>query len=239
MNPTDYTKDNGVGGNHRGLNMQLYSGKAFYPNDPRPEEIDIQDIAHSLANQCRYNGHTKRFYSVAEHSVLVAEMVAQETLDTNVIRQALMHDAPEAYVGDIIRPLKLQLTEWEAFEIPVWEAICKRYSMNSKFDSIVHKMDHASCSIEKRDLMNPSIGTCWGNLPEADERFSVIGLPPDEAKDLFLQKFWTLFGGRRWYSEWKSLNYPYTSDFFEDLYEENEFEPIWNPPAGFRRGNGN
>lgn len=193
MTPNQKTKENGVGGNHRGLNMQLYSGKPFYPNDPRSEEIDIEDIAHSLSNQCRYNGHTKRFYSVAEHSVLVSEMVAQKTNNINIIQQGLMHDAPEAYVGDVIRPLKIQLTEWEKFEIPVWKVICKRYSINPKINPIVHKMDYDACAIEKRDLMNPSIGVCWGRMPQADERFSVIGLAPNEAKKLFLDKFYLLF----------------------------------------------
>lgn len=194
MKPNENTKNNGVGGcENRGLNMQLFSGKPFYPNDPQPDEMCIIDIAHSLSNQCRYNGHTRRFYSVAEHSVLVTEMVAAQTDDIDLIRQALMHDAPEAYVGDIIRPLKLQLTEWESFEQPVWEAVCKRFGIPVEMNSIVHEMDYAACAIEKRDLMNNSLGVCWGSLPDPDPKFSVIGLPPEEAKQLFLDKFYSMF----------------------------------------------
>jgi hypothetical protein len=85
----------------RGIPMQLLSGKAFYVTDPKPEDIDILDIAHSLSMQCRYNGHTKGFYSVAEHSVLVANLVPPR-----LRLQALLHDASEAYVGDVIRPIK-------------------------------------------------------------------------------------------------------------------------------------
>jgi len=83
--------------------MQTYSGRQFWPLDPRPEDIVIEDIAHHLAMRVRYSGAASRFYSVAEHSVLVAVHV-----NPDYQREALLHDASEAYLGDMIRPLKTQ-----------------------------------------------------------------------------------------------------------------------------------
>src|SRR4051812_6540197 len=81
--------------------MQTISGKAFFPLDPRPADVDIQDIAHALAFQCRFGGHVKEFYSVAEHSVRVSLICAHEDA-----KWGLLHDATEAYLSDIVRPVK-------------------------------------------------------------------------------------------------------------------------------------
>jgi uncharacterized protein len=83
--------------------MQVFSGKRFYPLDPAPHDVDIVDIAHALAMKCRFGGHCKQFYSVAQHSVLVARHASQE----DALR-ALLHDAHEAYspFGDVPRPIK-------------------------------------------------------------------------------------------------------------------------------------
>src|SRR4030043_1424578 len=85
----------------RGTWSQTYTGKKFWSLDPKPEEVDIKDIAHSLAFQCRFNGHTIPFYSIAQHSVLVSKIVPPEQA-----LAGLFHDAAEAYTGDIVAPLK-------------------------------------------------------------------------------------------------------------------------------------
>lgn len=83
--------------------IQTYSGRRFFPLDPRVEDIDIVDIAHALAMKCRFGGHAKQFYSVAQHSVLLADHCPAE-----MALLALMHDAHEAYspTGDVPRPIK-------------------------------------------------------------------------------------------------------------------------------------
>lgn len=81
--------------------MQTYTGRVFWPLEPRPEDVDIVDIAHALANLCRYGGHSKVFYSVAHHSVLVSQIVPPADA-----LWGLMHDSAEAYVIDLIRPIK-------------------------------------------------------------------------------------------------------------------------------------
>src|SRR5438128_5709421 len=95
----------------RGDWMQTYTGRRFYPLAPAIEDVDLRDIAHSLAHQCRYAGHVDRFYSVAEHCVLLSRAVpAEYALD------ALLHDAAEAYVVDVPRPLKRNLAGYAEIE---------------------------------------------------------------------------------------------------------------------------
>jgi len=80
--------------------ITTYTGKRFHYLDPQPEEIDIVDIAHALSLTCRFGGHCKEFYSVAEHSIRVAEIVPKEFQ-----LLALLHDAGEAYTGDVQSPI--------------------------------------------------------------------------------------------------------------------------------------
>lgn len=82
---------------------QLQSGELWNLMDPDPDDVNIEDIAHALAHICRFNGHTRQFYSVAEHSVRVAAHLAP---DWSLQVGGLLHDASEAYLGDVIRPLK-------------------------------------------------------------------------------------------------------------------------------------
>lgn len=88
----------------RGDWFQTLKGRRVWPIDPWPGDADIDEIAHALSNICRFGGHTKVFYSVAQHSVHVARCV--EETHPDLALEALFHDAPEAYLGDVIRPLK-------------------------------------------------------------------------------------------------------------------------------------
>jgi hypothetical protein len=101
----------GTRGWHRGGWMQTFTGRQFFPMDPRPEEVDPTDIAHALSLLCRYNGHVDRFYSVAEHCVHLSYVVPPEHA-----LWALLHDATEAYVGDMISPLKIHMPGYRAAE---------------------------------------------------------------------------------------------------------------------------
>jgi hypothetical protein len=108
----------------RGDWMQTWSGGRFYPRDPRSADVDPTDIAHALSLLCRYGGHVERFYSVAEHCVLMSQAVAPE----NALA-ALLHDATEAYVGDVVRPLKLTLPGYRHIEHQVWLAIAHHFEL--------------------------------------------------------------------------------------------------------------
>jgi len=83
-----------------------YTGKHFYIIDPRPEEVCIEDIAHALSQICRFNGHTVTTYSVAVHCLNVEKYLSERGYDKLTRLYGLLHDAPEAYIGDITRPLK-------------------------------------------------------------------------------------------------------------------------------------
>jgi hypothetical protein len=109
---------------HRGDWMQTYTGRQFFPLEPRPEDVDIRDIAHALSLLCRYNGHVTRFYSVAEHCIHLSHAVAPEHA-----LWALLHDATEAYVGDMIRPLKRSMPDYVLAEDQVMVAIAQKFGL--------------------------------------------------------------------------------------------------------------
>lgn len=109
---------------HRGDWMQTFTGRQFFPLEPRVEDIDILDIAHALSMQCRYNGHVQRFYSVAEHCVLLSHAV-----DRELALWALLHDAPEAYIGDMVRPLKINMPDFRAADDHIMAVIAEKYGL--------------------------------------------------------------------------------------------------------------
>ena len=104
--------------------MTLVSGRQFWPFDPRPGDVRIADIAHSLSMQCRYGGHSPQFYSVAEHSVLLSRRVSPENQ-----LWALMHDSPETYLKDTIRPIKRSFPELATMEDTIMGVIAKKYGL--------------------------------------------------------------------------------------------------------------
>lgn len=117
--------------------MQTFTGRQFWPMDPRPEEVAIADIAHALSLACRYAGHCRRFYSVAEHCVLMAWAV-----EPRHQLWALMHDASEAYLVDVPRPLKPYLPGYKVAEAAVMLAICARFGLPAEMPAAVHAADN-------------------------------------------------------------------------------------------------
>lgn len=164
--------------------IQTYSGKRFELSGPiDPELIGIEDIAHSLSMQCRYNGHSSRFYSVAEHSVAMSHMVMPEAR-----LYALLHDAAEAYIGDIITPLKTDAMR--ALENKIMEAIVSRFNpyLTAKVYRGVKKADLRMLATEKEILIRP--GHEWEML-EGIEPYTIRldCWTPLEAKNAFLARF--------------------------------------------------
>ncbi|MDG9926150.1 MULTISPECIES: phosphohydrolase [unclassified Pseudomonas] len=134
------------------------SGLKFDLANPTASMVDPADIAHSLSMQCRFNGHTNRFYSVAQHCYLVADLVPAEHQ-----LAALLHDATEAYVGDLVRPLKEGMRDfangmgteclYDLTERRVWIAICHRFDLDPHLPACVKHADLVALATEKRDLM--------------------------------------------------------------------------------------
>lgn len=169
--------------------IQVWSGKRFYPLDPRPEEVNIMDIAHALAMKCRYGGHTSEFYSVAEHSVLMSEKASPE----NAL-WALLHDAGEAYLADVPRPVKPFLVGWNEIEKFIMATVCARFNLPPEEPAEVKALDTAILRDEKDRLMRG--GEDWSWLPPA-LGVNIQCLPPFEAKQAFMRRFVELTADRR------------------------------------------
>lgn len=151
----------------RGDWFVTYSGRQFWPFDARVEEIFIDDIAHSLSLQTRWNGHCTRFYSIAEHSIACAETayrqysIMSRSEDIRAIwRWCLLHDAAEAYLGDIIRPIKRFLfitgqhgeEPLRAFENHILKLIAERFGLPWPMPEAVHEIDNRMLVTEARAL---------------------------------------------------------------------------------------
>lgn len=132
-----------------------WSGKRFDLFEPKPEMIDTRDIAHALGTIARFNGHTKEHYTVAQHSVLVANLVTKEHE-----LQALLHDATEAYIGDMVRPLKECMPAFREVEARIWTAICARFHIAEDLPECVKQADLVALATERRDLM-PAHSATW------------------------------------------------------------------------------
>lgn len=135
--------------------MCTYTGRKFYPLDPHPQDVDIQDIAHALSNICRFGGHCAEFYSVAQHSVLVSVVLTSQDFPCDVALWGLLHDAAEAYVGDVIWPLKRStlMDGHKAVEARVMEAVAGHFGLPMPEPAAVKAADLVLLSTEKRDLM--------------------------------------------------------------------------------------
>lgn len=138
-----------------------HSGQKFDLLSPQPEQVNIHDIAHALSHLCRFNGHTSEFYSVAHHSLLVASIVHQRAPEHTLI--ALLHDAHEAYTGDITRPLKIalnEITEGLISEIEgnVHQAICAHFGIDPAIPDVVHEADMIALATERKHLMHKDHG---------------------------------------------------------------------------------
>lgn len=131
--------------------MQTFKGIQFWPMDPRPEEVDIEDIAHALSNMCRFGGHTKSFYSVAQHSCIVSD-----NLPFGLSAQGLLHDATEAYLVDVPTPIKRFLVGYKEFEAGLARVIGERFDVELvHLAPETHEADVRALWTEKRDLKGP------------------------------------------------------------------------------------
>jgi hypothetical protein len=146
--------------------IQTRTGKRFYPANPDPATIDIQDIAHALSNICRYTGHCREFYSVAEHSVRVSNLLRP---NRRAALAGLLHDASEAYLADIATPVKTlpAFAEYREIEARLQRVIFSRFGLNPlAIPPSVKQADYAMFVVEARTLMQPDPGwVVWEDQP--------------------------------------------------------------------------
>jgi len=168
-----------------GMKILLHSGEYFYFEEPEKCSFQITDIAHSLSNLCRYGGHCPEFYSVAQHSIYVSYLVPEELHLT-----ALLHDAVEAFIGDMTKPLKELLPDYKILEARIEKAISECYNLVYPLPDEVKQADAKMLVTEQKHLLfnkDPWFGTLG---QEPLPRFPGELKPPALAKASFLSHYW-------------------------------------------------
>jgi uncharacterized protein len=181
-----------------------FSGTKFWPLEPRYEEISIEDIAHSLSRQCRFNGHCGPFYSVAEHSIEVSRAIPIKLLHwEEVALWGLMHDAAEAYLSDIVRPIKgrsfyyfsprgMECGRFKTYhqcEGDLLYEVAKRFGLTMPIPREVDEADERMLATERQQLFD-------GRQPDWDclagvEPYPIVlrCMDPGLAEELFIARF--------------------------------------------------
>lgn len=180
-----------------------YTGRKFYPMNPRPEDIDIRDVAMGLSHICRFSGQLPVTYSVATHSVHVADILLNPPpnkyfgkQDIRIVKAGLLHDASEAFIGDVPSPLKHQLPQYNRVEKLIQRAVYERFGVDLDPDSEEYKntvgiADLIALKTEFRDLKRePFMAEEY--IP-ADFREAKPMKTVEEARAWFLNKFVELF----------------------------------------------
>ncbi len=158
--------------------IQTFTGRKVHPLELKPEDVDIQDIAHALSMQCRFSGHTLKFYSVGEHSVRVSKLCGD--IYGEHPQWGLLHDASEAYLVDIPRPLKylIGFAGYRKAESAAMRVVAERFGLPIEKNDleldptmlrlepyVVRRADDVLLATEARDLMGPAPEP-WQSLPE-------------------------------------------------------------------------
>lgn len=165
--------------------MQTYLGGKFTFDAPRVQDIDIEDIAHSLALQCRFNGHVNTFYSVGDHCLHVTSKISPENRFWG-----LMHEAAETYMSDIITPFKYHW-RWRYFlkkmENKILKVVAKTYSLPWPIPEEIKEVDQRMWATEQRDLRNKPRFAWSTDIVPYPERI----VPSDwrRVKTVFLEQF--------------------------------------------------
>lgn len=176
-----------------GLWIHTYTGQKFYAFDPKPQDVNIDDIAQGLSLTCRFSGQCNQFYSVAQHSVYVSHLVPKE-----LALEGLLHDAPEAYITDIPRPIKHMLDGYGGvfgiMESGIYAAIADKFGILDVVPEPVHQIDHHIVANEATVLFDP--------VPEWVKWYTPLpNLVIDEvwdwqtAKHEFMSRFKELYNG--------------------------------------------
>ena len=187
---------------HNGGWIQTYTGRRVDPLDVDPREVRLADIAHALSMKCRFSGHCKQFYSVAEHSVRVSVLL-QLTYrhDIKLLLLGLLHDAAETYLPDIVAPLKARMHTGTTIGIKAFKEAENRATANiftglgldwaqdigEKTHKAIKHADLTMLATEARDLMSECDGD-WTSLPDPDCR-SIAPMSWREARSAFVSRW--------------------------------------------------
>lgn len=162
--------------------LPTYGGGRFYPLAPRVEDIHLEDIAHALAHTCRWRGHVRWYYSVAQHSVLASHLCGESPA------WALLHDAAEAYLVDLCHDLKPHMRGFAEAEDRILRAVAKRFGMAWPMPAPVRVVDRRLAMTEARDLLAKPMaldGAEYRGLTPYAKR--IMPWSPEIAKAMFLE----------------------------------------------------
>jgi hypothetical protein len=171
----------------RGDWITTYTGK-FFPNDPQENEINIETIAHALSNLCRFGGHINEFYSVAQHCVLCSYVAPKEYK-----LEALLHDASEAYLVDIPRPIKQMLPDYKSIELKVEKVIASKFNLPFPISFIVKDIDNRMLVTEASALLNGLDNPWWldSRYPKiySQDQIKIDPWSPKLAEEIFMDAY--------------------------------------------------
>lgn len=177
--------------------IRTSSGVKFYPLNPDPQGILIEDIAHALSLLCRGNGHVKVFFSVGQHCIHCAKEAEQRGYSTRLILACLLHDASEAYLSDITRPVKQHLQDYCRYEEHLLEVIYKKFlgsPLSQEEQKLVKIIDDDMLYYDLRDLLNEPVGELVNGqdpriAPVMHSSFSYKERPFKEVEEEYLSLF--------------------------------------------------
>jgi hypothetical protein len=142
--------------------IETGSGIAFHFLNPKTKEVIIDDVCGSLSKQCRYTGHTKKFYSVAEHCChLYDYALATKEYSVQELRTILQHDASEAYLTDIARPIKAHIPDYKKLEVKIETVLAEKFDLLYPYPDWVRELDTRILMDERAQAMEPS-NNVWG-----------------------------------------------------------------------------
>jgi hypothetical protein len=174
--------------------IMLSNGKYFNFLKPEEAEYDIEEIAHALSHICRFTGHCKYFYSVAQHSVLVSHLVPQQ-----YAMMGLLHDAQEAFVSDMATPLKQMMPDYKALEKRIEKDIAQRFNLPFPFPPEIKQADIKALATEVRDLL-PGYAERdhgWECIAHVEpHKGTIFPLSSYAAAQLFLKRYWDIYYGQ-------------------------------------------
>ena len=162
--------------------IQTFTGKQFFPLNPRIDDICIEDISHGLSMICRFNGQSQKFYSVAEHSILVSQ-----NIDPLYAIHGLLHDSSEAYISDIAAPIKPSLIGYDKIELKLQSAIFERFKLFD-FDAWQVKEIDKRILMDEMEQLMPNQPAKWNKQCEK-LGIKLLLLTPEQAEFEFLKRF--------------------------------------------------
>lgn len=175
--------------------IRLLGGTYFDFLDPKPEQFTIEDIANALSKICRFGGQVGRFYSVAEHSILCAKQAAIDSRNGACQRAVFLHDAAEAFVGDVVKPLKIMLAEYAVVEQRVEDAIAEKFNVDFYgHKEVIREIDHAMLIAERHALFSADDVEWFGEKEVRTLAPRINCLSPNDAKTMFLRHWKRLDG---------------------------------------------